>query len=162
VGSTSDEDHEWLRAGRAGPNKLSASPFMEWSEICDRIGWSYHDSYDRRGWARDQFKTALKKMPKDHPDRWKYVGGSRFAMFSRKSSSGVDGFLLVKIVGTILAGIALFAGISALTYGEYAWGIPILAYGGAFAFYWGRWFALRWQFAHRATFGYKTSISDIV
>lgn len=50
-----------------------------WAAWCDRQGWTWRDSYDRRGWEKNQFRAALRKMPRDHPDRWKYEIGKRYS-----------------------------------------------------------------------------------
>lgn len=50
-----------------------------WYEWCDRHGWSWDDPYMHRYWERKQFTVALRRMPKDHPDRWKYEIGRRYA-----------------------------------------------------------------------------------
>lgn len=50
-----------------------------WYEWCDRHGWSWDDPYMHRYWERKQFTVALRRMPKDHPDRWKYEIGKRYS-----------------------------------------------------------------------------------
>lgn len=65
---------EWDAAGKA-----VATNAADWYAWCDRHGWDAGDAYDHKFWTRKQFRAALAAMPKDHPDRWKYEVGAKWA-----------------------------------------------------------------------------------
>lgn len=78
---------EWdAQAVEHGKNRAS------WYEWCSRQGWDLSDPYNHRYWDRKQFAVALRRIPRDHPDRWKYVIGKRYA------PSGGDGLMATLIV----------------------------------------------------------------
>lgn len=68
-----------------------------WYAFCDRNGWDYKDPYNHRHWDKRQFREALRHMPKDHPDRWKYRAGAWYA-----GSPGV--LLFLGVLGSVLLG----------------------------------------------------------
>lgn len=70
-------DH-WDEVARS-TKKRSAS----WYDWCSRHGFDEYsftdDPHGRMFWSREHFKRALVAMPAQHPDRWKYEVGARYA-----------------------------------------------------------------------------------
>lgn len=55
-----------------------------WDEFCNRHDFDdhrYSKKTTKARWSRKTFKYALQRMPKDHPDRWKYKIGAQYAPF---------------------------------------------------------------------------------
>lgn len=74
--------------------RLSARKTASWIDWCDRNGLSAHEfeqfPTSRAYWSREHFRTALAMMPKNHPDRWKYVTGSKYAPARYANRPGME------------------------------------------------------------------------
>jgi hypothetical protein len=75
-------------------DQLSARKSASWSAWCDRNGFTAnefeHFPTSRSYWSREHFKTALAMMPRDHPDRWKYVTGAHYAPAHYANRPGME------------------------------------------------------------------------
>lgn len=54
-----------------------------WYDWCERHGFDEYDIWakpeGRKYWSRQHFQKALEAMPPNHPDRWKYEVGAKYA-----------------------------------------------------------------------------------
>ena len=95
----------WIEAGNKV--KREQASWYPWA----RRRWGLLDPNDRAFWSRKQFKAALAVMPTDHPDRWAYKIGKRYA------PNGDDLTSALAIFGTV-----------AVVFGS----IPLSVYTGVF------------------------------
>ena len=120
---------------RAAENKRKAA--ATWDAFCERnfADRGFFSEDNERYWTRSQFRLAARLLPKSHPDRWKYVVGSRYGD-NLRSRGFEEAFGFIKLMFVIFGSIGLaMATIPMVFYAGLFGLLPLACMGGSFALY---------------------------